>query len=171
MRKLSMTAFTAMIFLFAFGLQGANAEKPVTEEFKQTFFEFPLVDCSIYGLGFWVLADATFNFKQTSFFDKDGNLLRIRFRWTAEDIVYKNSLDKSKQLIPEPLWGANRWIDVKTGEMVQTGAYTRITAPGWGPLYVGFGRLIFSGDGTLTFYAGQSSEVDGDFAKFCAYMA
>ena len=147
----------------------ADSARPVVEEFDQQFFDFPLIDCNAYGLDFWILADATFHFKQTSFLDRDGNLLRIRVHWKLVDGAYKNSLDTSKQLSLEPGWGANQWIDVNTGQVVQTGAYTRVVVPGRGALFFSAGRLVFEADGTITYQAGKFS---GDTtAELCAYMA
>jgi hypothetical protein len=147
----------------------ADSARPIVEEFDAQFFDAPIIDCNDYGLGFWILADATFHFKQTSFFDRDGNLLRIRVRWTLDDGVYKNSLDPSRQIGLEPGWGANQWIDVYSGETVQTGAYTRVVVPGRGPLYFSAGRLVIAGDGTITFQAGKLAW-DSE-AELCAYMA
>lgn len=149
----------------------ADSARPIVEEFDQQFFDFPLIDCTTYGRGFWILADATFHYKQTTFLDRDGNPSRMRIRWTLTDGTYKNSLDTSKQLSLQPYWGANNWVDVNSGETVQTGAYTRITVPGWGLIFLGFGRLVFSGDGTITFFAGKSTQLNDDYARVCAYMA
>lgn len=162
-----IVAIGGVLLVSVFCLQSALADRPIEEQFTQEFYGFPLVDCEVYG--FTILTDAVFVFDQLTFFDNQGYVKRIRVKWRLEEGSYENSNDPSRR-IDSLSWGANRWIDVVTGEIVQTGAYTKVTVPGWGVLALGVGRLIFGVDG-IKFQAGKANFVEGDLAKLCAYLA
>jgi hypothetical protein len=111
-----------------------------------------------------------FTFQSTHFFDKEGNLARIRERIHVNGGVYINSVDSTKIIDLDPGWGANTWLDWKTGEYVQTGAYTRVTVPGYGAVALGVGRLSINPDGVLT-YNGKANFIEGDLAMLCSVLA
>ena len=165
-----ISAIGGVLLVVALCFQSALADRPIEEQFTQEFYGFPLVDCEAYGYGFTILADAVFVFDQLTFLDNQGNVKRIRVKWRLEEGSYENSTDPSKR-IDSLSWGANQWIDVATGETVQTGAYTKVTVPGWGVLAVGVGRVVINGDGTVKFYNGKANFIEGDLAKLCAYLA
>jgi hypothetical protein len=171
MRKLILKAIAAVPVILMFGVQNALADNPMTEEWTTSFVDYPIQTCEEYN--FDILATAKFTYKQLSFFDKDGILTRIRVRWTLDEGSYKNSADPTKILDLAPGWGANQWIDVHTGDRVQTGAYSRVVAPGYGVLALGVGRLevTVNDDGTVTrTWNGKANFIEGDLAKLCAYM-
>jgi hypothetical protein len=118
------------------------------------------------------LVDGSIRFEETWFFDKDGNLDRMHILFKVSgDSVYKNSVDPSKRLDLSPGWGASRWVDWATGEMVQAGAYTKVTVPGYGAVALGVGRLAVNSSGVVTFQAGKANFVNGDLAMLCSVLA
>ena len=163
-------ATCAVLLALVLSPQSVLADKPLREQFAQEFFGFPIASCYEYGYGFDILADAVFVYDQLTFFDNEGNVNRIRVKVRIEDVNYVNSNDSSKRL-DDMRWGATQWLDVATGEVVQTGLYTKVTAPGWGVLAIGVGRLVIGGDGTIKFLAGKANFVEGDISKLCAYLA
>ena len=169
MRKTIQIAFIILFVSSPFVQQEAWADKFVPNEYTIEFYDFPLYSCDAYG--FDVLADASIHFKEMRFFDKDGNLVKFRVRWDMTTGAYKNSFDTTKFISFDPGWGGNRWIDVETGGFVQTGLYPRVTAPGWGTLILGAGRLVINGDGTVEYYKGQAADDPEDVAKLCDYLA
>ena len=167
MRKTFQVAFFILCITSPFGQQDAWADKFLTNEYSLDFYDAPLFSCDAYG--FDILVDASIHFKEMSFFDKQGDLVKFRVKWKLTNVVYKNSLDTTKILVADPGWGANQWINVETGQIVQTGLAARVTVPGLGTLNMGAGRLIINGDGTIT-YNGQRADTEGNVAQMCDYL-
>ena len=153
--------------------QSAISGQPVKQEpYQFDFLNAPVASCEPWGYDFLILADGSIRFEETWFFDNDGNLERkhILFR-VSGDSVYKNSVDPSKKLDLSPGWGASRWVDWTTGDMVQAGAYTKVTVPGYGAVALGVGRLAINSSGIITFQAGKANFVYGDLEMLCSVLA
>ena len=149
----------------------AGAESPIKQDPVELPFENAfVVSCTPFGYDFDILYTGSFTFQSTHFFDKEGNLARIRERIHVNGGVYINSVDSTKIIDLDPGWGANSWLDWKTGEYVQTGAYTRVTVPGYGAVALGVGRLSINPDGVLT-YNGKANFIEGDLAMLCSVLA
>jgi hypothetical protein len=149
----------------------AYADGPIKQDPIEFVYEDAFIaSCSPFGYEFDILYDGSITFQDTLFFDKDGNLDRIRGKFRVNGGIYKNSTDYSRFIDLDPGWGASRWIDWKTGEFVQAGAYTKVTVPGYGKVAMGVGRLSVSAGGVVT-YSGQADFVEGDLALLCSILA
>jgi hypothetical protein len=168
MQKQLLIALIAVIVALTGAQQSAKADGVVTNEYSLSFADFPGDMCTAYG--FQIMVDAVFNFKETSFFDKHGNLVKFRIKWTLAEGAYKNGSDPTKFIDLAPGWGANQWIDVETGQNVQTGASTKITVPGWGVILQQIGRIVVNPNGTTIFEAGQWGYPE-DMTVVCDYLA
>jgi hypothetical protein len=168
MRKQLVIALVVAMVVFIAGQQSAMADRVSTNEYTINFQDIPGDFCTAYG--FQIMVDAVFEFKETSFFDKYGNLVKFRVKIRITEGAYKNSLDPTKFIDLAPGWGANQWIDVETGQSVQTGASTIITVPGWGIILQQTGRVVINGDGTVEFEAGHWGYPE-EMAVVCDYLA
>ena len=149
----------------------AGAEGPVKQDpFDLTFDSVLITSCSPFGYDFDILYTGSFTIQDTLFFDKEGNLARIREKFSVNGGVYTNSVAPTKFIDLDPGWGASSWLDWKTGEFVQAGAYTKVTVPGYGAIALGVGRLSINADGVLT-YSGKANFIEGDLAVLCSVLA
>ena len=168
MSKQLLVALVVFIVALISVQQPAKADRVFTNEYSLGFVDFPGDFCTAYG--FQIMVDAEFSFKETSFFDKAGNLVKFRVKWSLTKGKYKNSADPTKFIDLAPGWGANQWIDVETGQNVQTGASTKITVPGWGVILQQIGRIVINADETIVFEAGQWGYPE-EMAVVCDYLA
>jgi hypothetical protein len=78
MRKQLVIALVVATVVFIAGQQSAMADRISTNEYTINFEDIPGDLCTAYG--FQIMVDAVFEFKETSFFDKHGNLVRFRVK-------------------------------------------------------------------------------------------
>lgn len=173
MRRKSLCRLALMPILVFLYSQSVIANQPIKQEpYEFNFLNAPVASCAPWGYDFLILADGSIQFKETWFLDKDGNLERMHVLFRVSgDSVYKNSVNPSKKLDLSPGWGASRWVDWTTGDMVQAGAYTKVTVPGYGAVALGVGRLAINSSGIVTFQAGKANFVNGDLAMLCSVLA
>jgi hypothetical protein len=64
----------------------------------------------------------------------------------------------------------NLFIDLQTGGQMEAGIVFRVSSPGFVPAIFDRGRILFDGNGDLTFEAGPHPALDGDFSNLCAAL-
>lgn len=135
----------SLIATVLFGLSAnlwANQPLTIAEEF---FDDFPIVSCGDYSVRTSALTSA----KQTFFFDRDGNPVRIRVSIHIRDAIYYNSED-SDIYIQQGASGTGEniqgHINLVNGTEQWSGVPFRITLKGIGPLYIEVGRNYWDGE-------------------------
>ena len=134
--------------LFATMFLGLSINAWATPPLSETVYyddEFPLVGCG----DFDVRVLATTRERQTLFFDKEGNEVRLRIALHVSDAIYYNSSNPDLY-IQQGASGTGEnlmiMIDLKTGTERYSGAPYRITIPGVGPLYIEAGHWTWDGE-------------------------
>jgi hypothetical protein len=103
----------------------------------------------------------------TTFFDDEGNPIRIQFylpfhgTLTNEATGESVSADQVLQLT----------LDLEEGTESDVGLRFRVVFPGLGVVLLDAGRVVFDADGNVAFEAGPHQIVNEDFAEFCAAFA
>jgi hypothetical protein len=142
MRKTYITALVSTMVLCLSVNAWAN---PPFSEISYISDDFPVVSCGDY----WVKALANTRVTQTTFFNQDGNPVRLRISMHVTDSVYYNSEDPGIYIqqgakgTGENVQGK---IDLVTGEEQWPGLPFRITLKGIGPLYIEVGRMYWDGE-------------------------
>ena len=103
----------------------------------------------------------------TTFFDDEGNPIRIQFHLpfhgtlTNEATGESVSADQVLQLT----------LDLEEGTESDVGLRFRVVFPGLGVVLLDAGKIVFDADGNVAFEAGPHQIVNEDFAEFCAAFA
>ena len=103
----------------------------------------------------------------TTFFDKQGNPVRIEFHLpfhgtlTNEATGGSVSADQVLQLT----------VDLEEGTESDAGLRFRVAFPGLGVVLLDAGKVVFYADGNVVFEAGLHQIVNADFGEFCAAFA
>lgn len=103
----------------------------------------------------------------TTFFDNEGNPIRIQFHLpfhgtlTNEATGESVSADQVLQLT----------VDLEEGTESDVGLRFRVIFPGLGIALLDAGKVVFDADGNVVFEAGPHQIVNEDFAEFCAAFA
>jgi hypothetical protein len=103
----------------------------------------------------------------TTFFDKQGNPVRIEFHLpfhgtlTNEATGGSVSADQVLQLT----------VDLEEGTESDVGLRFRVAFPGLGVVLLDAGKVVFDADGNVVFEAGPHQIVNADFGEFCAAFA
>lgn len=103
-------------------------------------------------------------YRDTYYYDGQGNLLRIHSHWSGTDTVYNpdNGIEFSGR------FSVNWWYDALTGEETYSGQAWNITAPGYGAILKENGH----NDTATGQLVGQHDFSDPEaLARFCAIMA
>ncbi len=139
------TYITALISTMILGFSvNAWAYRP----FSETFYSddnFPVVGCGDYQV--WTAG--TVRVTETTFFDRDGNPVRLRVSMHITDAIYYNSeypdiyIQQGASGTGENIQGQ---INLVTGEQQWTGVPLRITLKGIGPLFIDVGRHYWDGE-------------------------
>ena len=114
----------------------------------------PAVDCTPFGMNFWILRDYTANEFGRLHFDQDGNRVAAKgFYFETNGRVY-NSSDPSKELLAEDSNGAGvhahflaRYDESGVPEIMQmSGVFNQYVLPGYGTLAINAGKVEFAYD-------------------------
>ena len=141
-KSVIVTLFSTLILSISVN---AWATPPLSVTYHDVSDDFAIVACGDYD----VRTAALIRGKETLFFDKDDNPIRLRISWLISEAIYYNSLNpdiyiqqgkvgvgENMQLSINLVTGAERW----------TGANFRITLPGIGPLWVRAGHGTWDGE-------------------------
>lgn len=103
-------------------------------------------------------------FRETRYFDKQGNLLRTHYHWSGTDTVY--TLD-FPGIEFTGRFSTSYWYDEYTGEETYSGQAWNITAPGYGVILKEVGHY----DTATGKLVGQHDFSDPEaLARFCTIM-
>jgi hypothetical protein len=113
---------------------------------------------------FDIFADGSGTTRLSTFFDRDGNPIRVVFQGR-----YKGTLTNSvtgAYLLDSPSV-ANIMIDLVAGTQTNIGAFFTVTLPGQGKVLIDAGRIVFDGSGAPIFIAGPHRPPDAQIATIC----
>ena len=114
--------------------------------------EFLAADCG----DFLIWDHAVGGFTETTFFDKDGNPVRVTLHVRGLDHLY-NTTNPAKAIEGNFSW--NSQLDLQSGEEMRTGPVWHITAPKYGSLYFETGRWVWT-NGELLFQTGLATGIE-----------
>jgi len=164
---LRLIPFFGLLFLLS--SFDALANKPVSYT-----FEYPLlleiVDCGDFKImdNVWEVDDIK------DFYDKDGNFVRSQILVSADDDLYRDDQPEGIHLTGQARISGRVTFDENGDELwTQQGKAVAIMVPGYGPLFLDAGRLVFNVDDgwELIFSAGNRHDWNfGDFAALCEFF-
>jgi hypothetical protein len=111
----------------------------------------PLIDCTAFGMNFYVLRDYTANEYGRLHYDQDGNWVEAKgFYFETNGRIY-NSSDPSRELLAEDLNGAGvhthfmaRYDENQVPQIMKmSGVIFHVVLPGYGALSVNAGQAKF----------------------------
>jgi hypothetical protein len=166
MRTLPRLVFVCTLafgFLCLFGLHSAEASGPIIEE-----FDFVL-DNDVFGScgDFLLIANGAGHVRITTYFDREGQPIRVLFQGHYSGTI-TNSVNGAS-LVDSPSV-ANITFDLIDGTQTNVGAFFNITVPGHGNVYFQVGRIVFDGDGSPVFIAGQQHPPSEERAILCSAL-
>ena len=144
----------------------AAAYPPTSEELPTATGDDLLVECGTFDIRDDFVLEGT----ATTFYDSNGEPVRIRFHFTAVDRFYNSDTGKEYTATT-----ANTidFVDLQSGQLDAMGLEYHLTVPGVGVVILDAGKLIFDAQGNVVFESGQhqilGSETDTD--KFCQVLA
>lgn len=144
----------------------ASAEPPVivTGEAVEDFPPYVPSPCP----GFEVWDREVYTFRQTSFFDNDGNLLRIETHYIGTDNFY-NPANPGVELSGH--FSGTLEYDARTGEMTARGLAVNITVPGYGVVLMRSGLWASFPNPDIHVAGKDSLEDPKDMEQFCSLLA
>jgi len=158
-----------MVLLLVVGLvvlaiaPSASAAKPfTTDTYEIVDNEFPVGECED---GSAILEDSTIQLTDRLYFDKDGDLTRIRVHGAiVEGRVYNET--SGNEL---PVFGHfNFTIYPEDGVLVQTGLTARVNVPGAGHVLLDAGRFILQFEPfEVLWEAGPHQHLNGEVDELC----
>ena len=147
----------------------AGATKPETDTFAYWSFA-EIADCGDFSVmdEAWVIEDVKV------FYDKGGNFVRSHMKFTAFDDLYRDDDPDGIHLTGTAHLNARVSLD-ENGDALwtQQGIAIAIVVPGYGPLFLDVGRLVFNmdNDWELIFSAGKHHDWNfGEFDALCEYF-
>jgi len=144
----------------------AAAYPPTSEEIPAVTIDDLLVECGSFDIRDDYVLEGT----ATTFYDRNGEPVRIRFHISAVDRFYNSDTGKEYTATT-----ANTidFVDLQSGQLDAMGLEYHLTVPGVGVVILDAGKLIFDAQGNVVFESGQhqilGSETDTD--KFCQVLA
>lgn len=147
----------------------AQAGKPVSNTYEYWAFS-EVTDCGDFRVmdDAWVIEDVK------DFFDKNGNLIRSQIHFTAFDDLYRDDDPDGIHLTGTAHLNARVSFDTNGDALwTQQGLAVAIIVPGYGPLFLDAGKLVFNmdNDWELIFSAGKHHDWNfGDFEALCEYF-
>ena len=159
-----------LVLLLALLLTAAMAQAAPPERWTDEVADhFELVDCG----DFQIWDDALIFLDGKDFFDRDGNYVRSQIKFLAFDDLYNKDDPDGTHLTGTAHLNVRLIFD-KTGDplWVQQGIAIAIVVPGYGPVFMDVGRLIWNdATGDLVFSAGRHHDWNfGDFEALCDYF-
>jgi hypothetical protein len=167
MRRIVMlsTLAASMAVMFAFA-GSASAIPPDTVDLGTDTGDELLVKCGTFDIRDDFVVEGT----MTTFYDRNGEPVRIRFHFRYVDRFYNSETGKEYTATT-----ANTidFVDVQSGQLDAMGLEYLLTVPGVGVVILDAGKLIETADGEVVFESGKhqilGNETDTD--KFCAALA
>ena len=145
--RLCLTGALAFCFLVLLSVTPGHADGPLIEESTFVVDNEPMANCG----DFLIIADGSGKNRLRTYFDTDGNPIRVvfqgRYRGTMTNSVTGASIDDAPSV-------ANITFDLIAGTQTNTGAFFTATLPGRGAVLIEAGRLVFDGFGPPVFIAG-----------------
>lgn len=160
-----------LLFLLALLLVAlpAQANKPDAYTVEYPAFG-EIVDCGDFSVmdDAWVIEDIK------DFYDKDGNFLRSQLIITAFDDLYRDDEPEGVHLTGTAHISARISFD-ENGDALwtQQGKAVAIMVPGYGPIFLDAGRLVYNMDDgwDLVFSAGERHDWNfGEFEALCGFF-
>jgi hypothetical protein len=113
---------------------------------------------------FQIFADGYGSMRLTTFFDRDGQPIRVALHGVYNGIM-TNSV--SGATLSDSPSVANITFDLVAGTQTNIGAYFTVTTPGEGTVLIEAGRIQFDGSGPPTFIAGPHLPPSDTLATLC----
>jgi hypothetical protein len=157
-----LTFLLGLILPLAFAATAAAVQPTTTtQQFHRSSPHF--LSCP----GFDVVAEFDLTRVSTTFYDADGNPIRIArhlgYVGTLSNVATGKSLaDEGNVLIT---------IDLVAGTTTFDGKGRVDTVPGLGVVFHVSGRMMFDADGDLVFEAGPHDDLDNNLGGLCSYLA
>jgi hypothetical protein len=145
--RVGLVSAVALCLVSLLALSPASAGSPLIEEFDFVINHDLFANCG----DFQLIADGAGHNRITTFFDNEGNPIRVAFQGR-----YKGTITNSVTgafLTDDPSV-ANITFDLIKGTQTNIGAFFTVTTPGDGVVLIEAGRIVFDGNGPPIFIAG-----------------
>ncbi len=140
----------------------------------------PMLDCSWFGMGFWVLGEWITNEYGKYHFDNKGNMVMINgFNYLTEQRVW-NSTDPSKDLTGEDVAGRAEHAHFilnfdENGiptQYKESGVFNKMVVPGYGQIRLDAGQwyYVYDTGWTLVKATPNTSPTVEDAFALCTYL-
>jgi hypothetical protein len=160
-RLLSGVIILVAVSLALVSAMTVSAAEPNTQAFHDENSGV-VADCG----GFLALADYEIDGRATTFFDNDGNPLRVQAH-----AVYNGTLTNSVTgLILRDPSRLTLTASLQEGTTTQAGLAFAITVPGEGIAMLDVGRLVFDAEGNVIFEGGPHQFLDEGDSLICAAL-
>jgi hypothetical protein len=163
MKRIIMLTTLAATMAFMLALAGtASAIAPTTETLEPVTDDVFLIDCGDFDIRDDYVQEGT----ATNFYDRNGELVRIRYHFTYVDRFYNSETGKEYTATT-----ANTidFEDLQSGQLDAMGLEYQLTIPGVGLVVLDAGKLIYDAEENLIFESGQHQILGSnpDTEKFC----
>ena len=146
--RLGLVLAVACCLVSLRGLSPVRADGPLIEDFEFVVDHEAMANCG----DFQIIADGNGRNRITTFFDGEGNPIRVAFKG-----LYRGTMTNSItgfHILDAPSV-ANITLDLVEGTQTNIGAFFTVTIPGNGAILIDAGRLVFEGgSGPPVFIAG-----------------
>lgn len=118
------------------------------------FTDIPMLDCSMFGMDFWVLGEWIKNEYGQYHYDTEGNLVMINgFIYLTDQRVW-NSTDPGKDLTGEDVAGKAEHSHFVLNfdengvptQYKESGVFTKMVVPGYGQIRLDAGHVVYVND-------------------------
>ena len=161
MKRVILTVSVLSVMFFGVGVVQAGQPVMFTGSGSGQVF---VGDCP----DFEVWEDAAWEVAGKAYFNKDGELIRIKWHNTVEGGVF--NLDAPENYLPYKNSVYTERYTIETDEDRFTGLWALITIPGYGSIFLDAGLVKFQ-DGGLVFQAGKHQWFDGNVEALCGHLA
>ena len=138
----------------------ASADGPFVEEFDFVIDHDFVANCGDFN----IFADGSGRNRITTFFDREGNPIRLTFQGRYRGTL-TNSVTGAYVLDAPSV--ANITVDLVVGTQTNIGAFFTVTLPGRGAILIDAGRIVFDGSGLPIFIAGPHRPPDESIGILC----
>jgi hypothetical protein len=172
MKRMIILSTLVATTLVVLALAGpASAIPPTSEELDPDMGDVLLVEnCVVGGETFDIRDDFEGHTTATTFYDRNGDPVRIRFFSEYVDRFYNSVTGKEYTATTATTID---FVDPETGQLEAHGLIYHLTVPGAGVVLLDAGTLIRTAEGELVFESGQHQIVgsEPDTEKFCEALA
>lgn len=163
MHKFIRVAVATAAVAAALGPAPATAAAPETGSFVHE--DHFIDEGASVACGFDVHVDVLGKVTYQVFYSAVGEPTRVQLHGNLEGEFSANGI-----VLPQIERG-QIFLDLTTGGERDLGLLFQVRLPGGGVVIADVGRVIFDGDGNVTFEAGPHPALDGDFAGLCAALS